>query len=172
MDRVAVREEGKLVTHTANQQSSLTHTGEELTEGRHYWEVEIVKYYPFVGICRPDADPRTDHALAEATTAWLMNPGIGSLWGNGKENDDEAGGFNHGDRMGVLLDLDDGSLRFFRNGVEHGPGYPAGSVTGPVAMAAQMRSRRANTNGTPEGCWGLGQPNTSYRVCYHQPNCI
>ena len=26
--------------------------------------------------------------------------------------------------------------------------------------------------GTPEGCWGLGQPNTSYRVCYHQPNCI
>ena len=41
--------------------------------------------------------------------------------------------------MGILLDLDDGSLRFFKNGVEHGPGYPAGSVTGPVALAAQMR---------------------------------
>ena len=40
--------------------------------------------------------------------------------------------------MGILLDLDDGSLRFFKNGVEHGPGYPAGSVTGPVALAAQM----------------------------------
>ena len=38
--------------------------------------------------------------------------------------------------MGILLD--DGSLRFFKNGVEHGPGYPAGSVVGPVARAAQM----------------------------------
>ena len=27
-------------------------------------------------------------------------------------------------------------------------------------------------NDPPEGCWCLGQPNTSYRVCYHQPNSI
>ena len=52
--------------------------------------------------------------------------------------DNEAGDFKQGDRMGILLDLDDGSLRFFKNGVEHGPGYPAGSVTGPVALAAHM----------------------------------
>jgi hypothetical protein len=43
-----------------------------------------------------------------------------------------------GDRVGVLLDLDDGSLRFFKNGVQHGPGYPARSVTGPVVHAAHM----------------------------------
>ena len=41
-DRVVVSEEGKLATQTANSQDSLTHTGEELTEGRHYWEVEVV----------------------------------------------------------------------------------------------------------------------------------
>jgi hypothetical protein len=40
--------------------------------------------------------------------------------------------------VGVLLDLDDGSLRFFKNGKENGPGYPAGSVTGPVVHAVQM----------------------------------
>jgi hypothetical protein len=40
--------------------------------------------------------------------------------------------------VGVLLDLNDGSLRFFKNGVQHGPGYPAGSVTGPVVAAVQM----------------------------------
>jgi hypothetical protein len=40
--------------------------------------------------------------------------------------------------MGVLLDLGDGSLRFFKNGVQHGPGYAAGSVTGPVVAAVQM----------------------------------
>ena len=131
-------EEGKLVTHTAEEEYSLTHTGEELTEGRHYWEVELIDRYPHVVVCRPDADSRTDHALAEATTAWLMYTFGGGLYGNGKEDDNEAGEFDKGDRVGVLLDLDDGSLRFFKNGVEHGPGYPAGSVAGPVALAAQL----------------------------------
>ena len=35
-DRVSVSEEGKLATSTSAE-DSLTHTGEELTEGRHYW---------------------------------------------------------------------------------------------------------------------------------------
>ena len=51
---------------------------------------------------------------------------------------DRAGHFEQGDRVGVLLDLDDGSLRFFKNGVQHGSGYAAGSVTGPVVAAVQM----------------------------------
>ena len=93
--------------------------------------------FPF-GVCRPDADPRGFHGSQEDTTAWLMEASGGGLFGNGKEDDDEAGDFKQGDRMGILLDLDDGSLRFFKNGVEHGPGYPAGSVTGPVALGAQM----------------------------------
>ena len=87
-DRVAVSEEGKLATQTANEQWSLTHTGEELTEGRHYWEVEIVEGYPLVGVCRPDADLRTDHARGEDTTAWLMFAYDGALYGNGKYDDD------------------------------------------------------------------------------------
>ena len=40
--------------------------------------------------------------------------------------------------MGVLLDLNKGSLLFFKNGVQYGPGYPVGSVTGPVVAAVQM----------------------------------
>ena len=89
-------------------------------------------------MCRPDANTRAWHGRREHTTAWLMWAG-GSLFGNGKNYDDDgAGRFDRGDRMGVLLDLDDGSLRFFKNGVQHGPGYAAGSVTGPVALAAQM----------------------------------
>ena len=69
---------------------------------------------------------------------WCMDTRDGALFGNGKQDHDEAGRFDQGDRMGILLDLDDGSLRFFKNGVEHGPGYPAGSVTGPVALGVQM----------------------------------
>ena len=136
-DRVSVSEEGNLVTVTAGGYS-LTHTGEELTEGRHYWEVEVLSGYPLIGVCRSDADPRAYHGRHDDTTVWLMDALDGELFGNGKQDDDQAGGFNNGDRMGILLDLDDGSLRFFKNGVEHGPGYPAGSVTGPVALAAHM----------------------------------
>ena len=67
-----------------------------------------------------------------------MDAEEGTLHGNGKEYDDEAGGFEQGDRVGVLLDLGDGSLRFFKNGAQNGPGYAAGSVTGPVVAAVQM----------------------------------
>ena len=76
--------------------------------------------------------------------------------GNGKEFDDRAGGFNNGDRMGILLDLDDGSLRFFKNGVEHGPGYPAGSVTGPVALAAHMSHEGTALRLLPDAAWPAG----------------
>jgi hypothetical protein len=44
----------------------------------------------------------------------------------------------------VLLDLGGGSVRFFRNGAQHGPGYAAGSVTGPVVAAVQMYYQNAS----------------------------
>jgi hypothetical protein len=62
----------------------------------------------------------------------------GALYGNGKENSDRvAWKFVEGDRLGVRVDLDKGSLRFFKNGVEHGLGWGAGTVTGPVVLAMQ-----------------------------------
>jgi hypothetical protein len=94
----------------------------------------------FVGISRPNLEPTGRYLGRECTNGWLTNANSGSLWGNGKYNDDEAGGYKQGDRVGVLLDLDNGSLRFFKNGVQHGPGFPAGSVTGPVVAAVQMYS--------------------------------
>jgi hypothetical protein len=92
----------------------------------------------FIGISRPNLDLTGFYLSRDCTDGWFMGGAGGSLCGNGKENDDEAGGFDQGDRVGVLLDLGDGSLRFFRNGAQHGPGYAAGSVTGPVVAALQM----------------------------------
>ena len=92
----------------------------------------------YIGISRPNLDPTEDYSWEDCTDGWFMYAYDGALYGNGKEEDDEAGGFEQGDRVGVLLDLGDGSLRFFRNGAQHGPGYAAGSVTGPVVAAAQM----------------------------------
>jgi hypothetical protein len=67
-----------------------------------------------------------------------MDTAVGTLWGNGKQCDDRAGGYEQGDRVGVLLDLGDGPLRFFKNGAQHGPGYAARSATGPIVAAVHM----------------------------------
>jgi hypothetical protein len=91
-----------------------------------------------IGISRPNLDPTGWYCRSGCTDGWFMDALNGALWGNGKGDDERAGSFEQGDRVGVLLDLDDGSLRFFKNGAQHGPGYAAGSVTGPLVAAVQM----------------------------------
>jgi hypothetical protein len=60
-------------------------------------------------------------------------------WGTAKTKDysDEQGKCATGDRIGVLLDLDAGWLRFYRNDERCGPGFTEG-VTGPLVRAAQF----------------------------------
>jgi hypothetical protein len=120
---------------------TLTTTGTELTEGKHYWEVELLSEGMgsiFIGISRPNLDPTGRYFGSASPEGWFIAANSGTLWGNGKFNTDPAGPYKQGDRVGMLLDLNKDSLRFFKNGVQHGPGYPAGSVTGPVVAAVQM----------------------------------
>jgi hypothetical protein len=140
-DLVTLSEGGALATQTVDSSMSLTTTGTEITEGKHYWEVALLSESvrsTLIGISRPSLDPTGSYWKEGCTDAWFMNARHGALCGNGKSLDDQAGGYKQGDRVGVLLDLDNGSLRFFKNGVQNGPGYAAGSVTGPVVAAVQM----------------------------------
>jgi hypothetical protein len=141
-DLVILSEGGAVATQTVGGWS-LTTTEIDLTEGKHYWEVELVSGDVGtinIGISRPNLNTAAYYGDRECTDGWFICDYQGSLCGNGKEEDDIAGGYKQGDRVGVLVDLDNGSLRFFKNGVQHGPGYPAGSVTGPVVAAVQMGS--------------------------------
>jgi hypothetical protein len=52
------------------------------------------------------------HASTAGLSAHVL---CGTLWGNGKYSDDQAGSYEQGDRVGVLLDLNNGSLLFFKN---------------------------------------------------------
>jgi hypothetical protein len=124
-----------------NVNCSHTTTGAELTEGRHYWEVELLSEEMEsvnVGVTRPNLDPVGYYIEHDCTDGWFTHMQDGTLFGNGKQGHDLAGGYDQGDRVGVLLDLNNGSLLFFKNGVQHGPGYAAGSVTGPVVVAVEL----------------------------------
>jgi hypothetical protein len=115
-------------------------TGIQMMAGKHYWEVLLLSNALgiYVGISRPTNLDRLIDLDERCPDTWMMRLYSGGMFGNGKSDDNRAGRYNQGDRVGLLLDLDDGSLRFFKNGVQHGPGYPAGSVKGPVTHALLM----------------------------------
>jgi hypothetical protein len=116
--------------------------------GRGAWG----EYVAFIGITKPNLDPTGNYFARNCTDGWFITNLSGSLCGNDKFkfNDDEADGYDKGDRVGILLDLDDGSLRFFKNGTQHGSGYPAGSVAGPVVVAVQMGNRDDSVRMLPD----------------------
>jgi hypothetical protein len=134
---VTLSEEGGLATNFEGSEGLAT-SGMELTEGRHYWEVEVMGGTLHIGVARPNLDPTGMYIGSCCTDGWFIELYHGSLLGNGKYMDDGAGRIKNGDRVGVLLDLNKGSILFFKNCVQHGPGYAAGSVTGPVVHAAQF----------------------------------
>ena len=86
-----------------------------------------------------------DHETRQITSnnVWYLSAYSGGLFGNGKHNDDEQGKLKVGDRVGVLVDLDGGeggdggSVRFFVNGSEYGPGFKSG-VVGPVVLGVEL----------------------------------
>ena len=49
----------------------------------------------------------------------------------------EEGEFKVGDRIGFLLNMDEGTLLFFKNGKKHGPGH-RGIKKGAVVRSVEM----------------------------------
>ena len=50
---------------------------------------------------------------------------------------DDASVWRAGDSIGVLLDLDEGWMRFYLNGERHGPGFTS-DVKGPLVRALHL----------------------------------
>jgi hypothetical protein len=142
-DEVEISQEGTVATRSSPDAAdwSLVTSGLELTKSKtHYWEVQLLSEDMnslCVGVSRPDLDPDEEYIESDCTDGWFISVYRGGLYCNGKQGDDAAGAFTQGDRVGMLLDFADGSLLFFKNGVQHGPGFPAGSVTAPVVHAFQ-----------------------------------
>lgn len=91
-----------------------------MTLGRHYWVLDMgirtTAHPSYVGIIPHDVDQNAVN-IHSPDTYWI-NMNTGCLYGNGdlcytggKENL-----FTSGDTIGVLVDLDNNWIRFYRNG--------------------------------------------------------
>jgi hypothetical protein len=138
--------------------------GEPMTEGRHYWEVELGSSTDanfMLGAVRPGLC--LDKTHEESDDAYYIWSTEGSLFGNGRSFDyPQDVQFMTGDRIGVLLDLDAGWLRFYRNDRRCGPGFTEG-VTGPLVRAAQLESQGSKVTVlpgamAPEGTGAADEP--------------
>ena len=96
------------------------------------------------------------------TDAYYIYGGNGALFGNGKNYADLQGKFAKGDRIGVLLDLDAGWLRVYRNDKRCGPGFTEG-VTGPLVRAVRLFNKGDKATVlpgavSPEGAGAADEP--------------
>jgi hypothetical protein len=66
----------------------------------------------------------------------------GTLCGNGKEYSDYVGFINEGQIVSMEADLDKGTLRFWVDGKQHGPGFMSG-VQGRVRWAVSLAYKGA-----------------------------
>jgi hypothetical protein len=160
---MALSEDG-LVATVGSDAWQLGTGGEPLTEGRQYWEVEITKQVDtskifLIGAVRPGLD-HDDQDICDGNDAYFINAADGDI--THQVATDPQGAFTEGDRVGVLLDLDAGWLRFYRNSKRCGPGYTEG-VTGPLVRAAQVSKAGAKVTAlpgavAPEGAGAADEP--------------
>ena len=93
--------------------------------------------YMMCGVVRDGVACNKAYWGNENTEAWYMDSYNGSLMGNGKFNDDGAGGINEGQVLTMQVDLDAGTLKFWLDGKPHGPGWTSG-VTGRLRWATSV----------------------------------
>jgi hypothetical protein len=110
-----------------------------MESGKHRMSLKLMKgegndnLVHMFGLVRDGVAWDEDHGETESTDGWFMGSN-GHLYGNGKEDDDEAGGIKEGQIVSMEADLDKGTLRFWVDGKPHGPGRGSG-VTGRLRWA-------------------------------------
>lgn len=139
-DKQILELNGLQLTQTADSYYTLATTNKILRNGIHYLELEIVSdniYGLYVGVCKLNLNPTIEYGHKNDTDTWLMFVSQGTLFGNGyfRVSNNDNISFKKKDKIGILLNLDNGSLTFIKNR-KYRFGFCNGSVTGPVKFAA------------------------------------
>jgi hypothetical protein len=116
-----------------------------MESGKHRMSLKLMKgegnnnLGQLFGLVRDGAAWDKEHYQKESTDAWYMGS-AGYLYGNGKFSDDYAGSIKEGQIVSMEADLDKGTLRFWVDGKQHGPGYSS-RVEGRVRWAVSMHRK-------------------------------
>jgi hypothetical protein len=74
-ERVQLSEDGTVATQMNHKTFTFTATGVELTEGKHYWEVELPSKdgsSTYIGISRPNLRPKGAYFTRNCTDGWSI----------------------------------------------------------------------------------------------------
>ena len=151
--------DGLVATKTATTRDfQLVTGGSPMTEGRHYWEVELTGGHAtgIFGAARPGLDHDKGHQ--NSNDAYFIDGSSGALYGNGKYKADPQGHFAKGDSVGVLLDLNAGCMHIYRNGKRLGTGFTGEGATldGRPAWAwRRVGQQESREESEPESVNGL-----------------
>jgi hypothetical protein len=143
---VTLSAENTVVTGNTNTWgNSLAVLGDTLTGGVHCWQLELTSSsdYAMFGVCKASVNIANSGSSLDGDNEWLMYCNTGGLFGNGTNAASVvlgpsalAGAAVQGDRLGCRLDLDAGTLSFFKNGVPYGLVHTG--VVGPVKRCVKL----------------------------------
>jgi len=108
------------VRNPVNKKWNAVRTNLGFSSGKHHWEVKIdqcVSKNIFIGICTADAEMSNYVGSDPHGWAYLSNRAV---WHNKAKLRGYGEIYRQGDVIGVVLDCDQGTLAFTRNGVDYG----------------------------------------------------
>ena len=99
-----------------------------ISSGKWYWEYLKTNTYlhSTVGIAIADAELDVSTALSGITDWWMYSSYNGAKIGNGSETSYGATYQDVGDVVCIALDMDNGTLTFYKNGVSQGQAFNSG----------------------------------------------
>jgi hypothetical protein len=144
--------------------NNLTHGTIAVSSGKWYWEVTFNSgIAPMIGIVDSTAT-LAGMVYSQNTALYYHNNGY--LYGGMGRGDDATlatygASYTHGDIIGVALDLDNGNINFYKNGVDQGVANQRGGTTYSIA-GTSIFPAGGNGGGTANTTANFGQRAFAY----------
>ena len=125
---------------TGGSGNKIGYSVDSVSSGKWYWEHEVIAIgaESSFGIARP-GDLGSHYVVGTTSTSWGLYVN-GNSYHNGSISTSGymSGGFSNGDIIGVELDLDNGTIEFYKNGTGYGNAFTG--LTGSFLVAAESRT--------------------------------